>query len=466
LEHLASAQRKIEVLKEIPRCLHATCSPYNTGEALLEAVNNVSETAAFEGDVTFYSGLALDRVLAQAFDSSDYETFVACLDPQSTQNISLKMLARGDHALYQDKKLTKALVDLMRQACSLEKLVDFIRLCHRLDIVGETDRGSIAEELDHLYVISIPYDVVLEDAALEMAKDALSQNTTFKTHKSLTWFPTGQQLMAKASQAITDRSNDKVCRCRCDDTVSLFAGSGSLHQLSEGVPLVGKAAEIVSFAESGDMRVHKHEDIKQLTGNFGFLKATGSQRFHIAMAESMEKMQSVLDNLTEYILLLMRSKATDHMEEVLTTYIILLANGTAEGEQLTAAKAALSTLMSQGLSKNKPEIYAKDILPQEAVDSLQKEHAAISESFITLESMFDVFGSTNVLEMEATAAVHDLLEKPLPYMLACKPCSEFLKAAKAKLLTNIESCFTAALGDELPAVVLRTMGQGDPDIWK
>ena len=57
--------------------MHATCSPYNTGEALLEAVNNVSETAAFEGDVTFYSGLALDRVLAQAFDSSDYETFVA-----------------------------------------------------------------------------------------------------------------------------------------------------------------------------------------------------------------------------------------------------------------------------------------------------------------------------------------------------------------------------------------------------
>ena len=144
-----------------------------------------------------------------------------------------------------------------------------------------------------------------------------------------------------------------------------------------------------------------------------------------------------MHNLTEYILLLMRSKATNHTEEVLATFTTLLAEGTVEGEQLTAAKAALSTLMSQGLSKNKPETYAKDILPQEAVDSLQKEHAAISESFITLESMFDVFGWTNVLEMEATAALHDLLEKPLPYMLACKPCSEFLKAAKAKLLKKL-----------------------------
>jgi len=135
--------------------------------------------------------------------------------------------------------------------------------------------------------------------------------------------------MALAAQAITDRSTDKLYRSLCDDTVSLFAGSGSWHQLSEGMPLVGKASEIVSFV-NGNIRVHKHEDIKKLTDNFCLLKATGSQRFHTAMAASMKKMQSVLHNLTEYILLLMRSKAMDHMEEVVVTFATLLADGTAE----------------------------------------------------------------------------------------------------------------------------------------
>jgi len=122
--------------------------------------------------------------------------------------------------------------------------------------------------------------------------------------------------------------------------------------------------------------------------------------------------------------------------------------------------------MPQGLSKSRPETYAKDILPQAAVDSLQKEYAAISESFIAPEPMVDVFGSAHVLEMEAIAAAHDLLEKPLPYILACGPCSEYLKAAKAKLLTNIESSVAAALGEELAAVVLHAVGESDLDIWK
>ena len=91
----------------------------------------------------------------------------------------------------QDKHIAKSLVDLLRAETDLGPLKQFLREIKGVTICSQGFQNSIAHEIGHLHNILEPMAMDLGDDVLKKAKLAI-ESTTYKIHKALALFPTGQ----------------------------------------------------------------------------------------------------------------------------------------------------------------------------------------------------------------------------------------------------------------------------------
>ena len=110
----------------------------------------------------------------------------------------------------QDNRITKGLVDLFREAASLEPVGPYVAEACAIPILNKAEPGSIAVELGHLGAVTNAMSESVTDKQLSESKRVLETTTTFKIHKALTLFPVGQRLLEVAAAAISARSSDSV----------------------------------------------------------------------------------------------------------------------------------------------------------------------------------------------------------------------------------------------------------------
>ena len=175
LEELMNAKAQAQKMLALVTAVHAVAGPESSGQALLQAVREAMDGQVLsdaEKDNMFYMDMAIDRELMMASAAKQFKYMAEILDPArgtepSKVNVSLSqdVLEAKEWAVLQDKKITKGLVDLLRQPEGGDAVAGYLGAMQSVKVLSEdlTEDDtvqSIAGEMALLRKVASPWEVI------------------------------------------------------------------------------------------------------------------------------------------------------------------------------------------------------------------------------------------------------------------------------------------------------------------
>lgn len=256
LEDLQGAVKQLEAILPLVKRLNDRKLSTGSGQTLL---GMMADTEAADVGVKVPEALvqvALEMELDSAWESGNYLRMMDllnkdwCGDEQVPQarRLHLGRIPSAEQASFQDKHVTKGLVNLMRADGNVDKVRTFVQaaqgnLQFLIATSGSASAGSesdIEKEIEDLSKLLWPMSATLTTENLVATKRKLENDRQLRLWRPLYLFKTGQEIMEAATSAINQRSEDARLESQ-------------LKQLRDKVTNLGSASGQVVISDSGDL---------------------------------------------------------------------------------------------------------------------------------------------------------------------------------------------------------------------
>ena len=497
LEDLTNAKATAQKMLALVAAIHATSGPESSGQALLQAVREAMDEEAIldaEKDTTFYMEMAIDRELMMASAAKQFKHMAEILDPEretEPSKVSVRLLQEAlgakEWAIVQDKKITKGLVDLLRQPEGGDAVVAYLEAMRSAKVLSEDLEDdamgqSIAGEMAVLRKIASPWEVSLTDLDLAEAKGKLEKGTTMRIHKCMTLFPTGQRLMEEAAVAITKRTADAACEQKLTEMLALLGSGGALHPFcksggdDETFDMEHCLGHVI-MTTKGDITISTDltAALKLMTCHLSYLKANGSPRFSDQHKDTLAMLAQLLDTFAEVL----QEKITAHIRSLMQPVFVkatgllqaLQVHGDGHQKAVQAAvplKEVLATFGNWAMHEQSPKDLLQCMVLPEHVLEISTFWEAARNSVLVLKFSLELLceRSFPTLENENVQALHDLLDKPLRAMQTADGYQVFNEHCIQAMLRTATTAILKSIPESVLSAVLPLLSGGDgADAW-
>ena len=273
----------------------------------------VSAVKAASADVKLpaLTEVAMARELSYLSRSADLDGYFNLLRGSAESVVKIEEIDENIRSGFIIQAVIRAISDLCRQekkADVLTKCVDAAqRAVSDMDELKATDGGKeLLADLQALGHLMAPMHDGFSDEDLSNSKKLLDPSKSHRFYKPFALFPTGQQVMQGAAEAVLARSKDAGF---LRDLKSTIASAASLPP-EPSVKVVDDAIAIARMAE-----------YRQLFQALAKLKAAGSERFESTNKGELAELQNRLDKLIVAVDAVWKQGPNSIFQKVLTHFV-------------------------------------------------------------------------------------------------------------------------------------------------
>ena len=207
--------------------------------------------------------------------------------PELTEGVEISVFLLPPYLRvdFQERQLTRGLVELLRPAGRLDDVDSLVTALDGFEFLSDT-QDSISREFPSFRKLVRPMALSLSDADLAHAKK-LSENKSCKLYKPLMLFPTGQAIMERVATSVAQRAKDTGLKKQIEEA----------KKLATTLPKNTFRATVTG----ADVCITNHKDWKSLHFTISTIRAAGSSVLLDQHAEDMDvidkRMQFVIDGL-------------------------------------------------------------------------------------------------------------------------------------------------------------------------